>query len=49
VAVIAVVLIFVLVSLDPPQVLFIGFLVYSLSGPLFAAYRLYQRRVSRRA
>jgi CDP-diacylglycerol--serine O-phosphatidyltransferase len=49
VAVIAVVLIFVLVSLDPPQVLFIGFLAYSLSGPLFAAYRLYQRRVSRRA
>jgi CDP-diacylglycerol--serine O-phosphatidyltransferase len=49
VAVIAVVLIFVLVSLDPPQVLFIGFLVYSLSGPLFAAYRLYQRRGSRRA
>ncbi len=49
VAVIAVVLIFVLVSLDPPQVLFVGFLVYSLSGPLFAAFRLYQRRVSRRA
>jgi len=49
VAVIAVVLIFVLVSLDPPQVLFIGFLVYSLSGPLFAAFRLYQRRGSRRA
>ena len=49
VAVIAVVLIFVLVSLDPPQVLFLGFLVYSLSGLLFAAFRLYQRRGSRRA
>jgi len=49
VAVIAVVLIFVLVSLDPPQVLFLGFLVYSLSGPLLAAFRLYQRRGSRRA
>jgi len=47
VVVIAVVLIFVLVSLDPPQVLFIGFLVYSLSGPLFAGLRLYQRRGSK--
>jgi CDP-diacylglycerol--serine O-phosphatidyltransferase len=47
VVVIAVVLIFVLVSLDPPQVLFIGFLVYSLSGPLFASLRLYQRRGSK--
>jgi len=49
VAVIAVVLVFVLISLDPPQVLFLGFLVYSLSGLLFAAFRLYQRRGSRRA
>jgi CDP-diacylglycerol--serine O-phosphatidyltransferase len=48
VAVIAVVLVFVLVSLDPPQVLFLGFLVYALSGPLFAAFRLYQRRGSSR-
>jgi CDP-diacylglycerol--serine O-phosphatidyltransferase len=47
-AVIAVVLVFVLVSLDPPQVLFMGFLVYSLSGPLFAAFRLYQRRIGNR-
>ena len=43
VAVIAVVLIFVLVSLDPPQVLFMIFLGYAISGPLFAAVRLYQR------
>lgn len=47
-AVIAVVLIFVLISLDPPQVLFMGFFAYSLSGPLFAALRLYQRRSSSR-
>jgi CDP-diacylglycerol---serine O-phosphatidyltransferase len=48
VAVIAVVLIFVLVSLDPPQVLFVIFLAYSLSGPLFAGFRLYQRRGNNR-
>ena len=47
VAVIAVVLIFVLVSLDPPQVLFLIFLAYSISGPLFASLRLYQRRGSK--
>jgi CDP-diacylglycerol---serine O-phosphatidyltransferase len=46
--VIAVVLIFVLISLDPPQVLFLIFLGYSLSGPLFAGVRLYQRRRSNR-
>jgi len=46
--VLAVVLVFVLISLDPPQVLFMGFLVYSLSGPLFAAFRLYQRRIGKR-
>lgn len=47
-AVIAVVLVFVLISLDPPQVLFLGFLGYAISGPLFAAFRLYQRRSSSR-
>jgi CDP-diacylglycerol--serine O-phosphatidyltransferase len=47
VAVIAVVLIFVLISLDPPQVLFMGFLGYALSGPLFASWRLYRRWSSR--
>ncbi len=47
VAVIAVVLIFVLISLDPPQVLFMIFLGYAVSGPLFASLRLYQRRGSK--
>jgi CDP-diacylglycerol--serine O-phosphatidyltransferase len=47
VAVIAVVLIFVLISLDPPQVLFMIFLAYAVSGPLFASLRLYQRRGSK--
>lgn len=48
VAVIAVVLVFVLISLDPPQVLFMIFLGYAVSGPLFAVFRLYQRRSSNR-
>lgn len=48
VAVILMVMVFVVVSLDPPQVLFLGFLIYSLSGPLFASYRFAQRRLSRR-
>lgn len=46
--VLAVVLVFVLISLDPPQVLFMGFLAYSVSGPLFAIFRLYQRRIGKR-
>ena len=47
VAVIAIVLLFVLISLDPPQVLFMIFLLYAVSGPLFAGVRLYQRRNSK--
>jgi len=48
VAVIVVVLIFVLISLDPPQVLFMIFLGYALSGPLFASLRVYQQRGGKR-
>jgi len=47
-AVIAVVLVFVLISLDPPQVLFMIFLVYSLSGPLTAGFNLARRWGGRR-
>jgi len=43
-AIIAVVLVFVLISIDPPQVLFLGFLIYALSGPLGAGFRLARRR-----
>jgi CDP-diacylglycerol--serine O-phosphatidyltransferase len=39
VAVLTVPLIFVLVFIDPPQVLFGGFLVYALSGPLAYVWR----------
>lgn len=43
VTIFAVPLIFVLVFLDPPQVLFTIFLVYSLSGPALALPRLLKR------
>jgi CDP-diacylglycerol--serine O-phosphatidyltransferase len=48
VAVIVVVLVFVLISLDPPQVLFLIFLGYAISGPLLASLRVYQQRGSKR-
>ncbi len=44
VAVLAVVFVFVLVSLDPPQVLFVGFAVYALSGPVGTLLFLRRRR-----
>ncbi len=43
------VLIFVLISYDPPQVLFMIFLGYGLSGPLAAGFRFYRRWTGRRA
>lgn len=46
--VIEVVVLFVLIALYPPQALFILFLGYAVSGPLFASFRLYQRRISSR-
>jgi CDP-diacylglycerol---serine O-phosphatidyltransferase len=49
VAILAVVLVFVLVSLDPPQVLFAGFLVYAVSGPVGTLLSLRKRRAERRA
>jgi CDP-diacylglycerol---serine O-phosphatidyltransferase len=49
VAVLAVVLVFVLISLDPPQVLFLIFFGYGLSGPLGAAFRWTRQRSARRA
>lgn len=48
IAVLAVVVVFVLISLDPPQVLFGVFLLYALSGPLLAAVPLYRRLRGRR-
>lgn len=48
-AALAIVLVFVLTSIDPPKVLFGGFLLYALSGPSLKLYRLWHRRRSRRA
>ncbi|HLQ26209.1 MAG TPA: CDP-diacylglycerol--serine O-phosphatidyltransferase [Acidiferrobacterales bacterium] len=39
ISVLVVVLLFVLISLDPPQVLFMVFLVYAISGPVGALIR----------
>ena len=47
VAILAVVLVFVLVSLDPPQVLFAGFAIYALSGPVVTLLTLRRRRAER--
>ncbi|MDQ7074880.1 MAG: CDP-diacylglycerol--serine O-phosphatidyltransferase [Gammaproteobacteria bacterium] len=40
----AVVLIFVLTSIDPPKVIFLVMLAYALSGPLWSGYRWYRKR-----
>jgi len=42
-AALLVVLTLVVISIDPPKVLFIGFLVYGLSGPMLFLVRLRQR------
>jgi len=49
VAILAVVLVFVLISLDPPQVLLAGFAVYAISGPVGTLMSLRKRRAERRA
>lgn len=41
------VLILVFASLDPPKVLFFGFLTYALSGPAITLWRIRQRRRAR--
>lgn len=42
------VMIFVFASIDPPKVLFVGFLVYVLSGPVLTVWGLRKRRQARR-
>lgn len=49
VAVLAVPLIFVLVFIDPPQVLFAVFLAYAISGPVGAVLKFLRRGISRAA
>lgn len=48
IAALAIVLVFVLISLDPPQVLFAIFLAYTVSGPIGALARLLRRHQSSR-
>lgn len=48
VAVLAVVLVFVLISLDPPQVLFLASLLYAASGPIVTLVQIRRRRLARR-
>jgi CDP-diacylglycerol--serine O-phosphatidyltransferase len=49
VAILVVVLVFVLISIDPPQILFAGFSLYALSGPVVTLITLRRRRAERKA
>lgn len=48
IAVVLVMLVFVFISLSPPVMLFGVFLVYALSGPISALFRLYKKRKLRK-
>jgi CDP-diacylglycerol--serine O-phosphatidyltransferase len=48
VTLVVVVMVFVFISIDPPQVLFAVFLLYALSGPTFTLINLRRRRAERR-
>jgi CDP-diacylglycerol--serine O-phosphatidyltransferase len=48
VALVLTVLVFVVISSDPPSVLFFGFLLYVISGPVLTLYQIRQRRRQRR-
>lgn len=43
-----VVLVYVFASIDPPKVLFAGFLIYALSGPVFTLLRVRKTREARK-
>jgi len=48
VALVLTVLVFVVISSHPPSVLFFGFLLYVISGPIVTLYQIRQRRRQRR-
>lgn len=48
VAVLIMVLVYAFISIDPPQVLFGGFLLYALSGPLLTLKYMRQKRAARK-
>ncbi len=49
VAILAIVLIFVFASIDPPKVLFGSFFLYALSGPIISLVRWFKKRQQRSA
>nr|VFJ49154.1 MAG: CDP-diacylglycerol---serine O-phosphatidyltransferase [Candidatus Kentron sp. FW] len=49
ISVLAIVLVFVMISIDPPLVLFSGFMVYAVSGPVLTLFQVRKRREARRS
>jgi CDP-diacylglycerol--serine O-phosphatidyltransferase len=49
IAIMVIVLIFVLTSIDPPKILFACFLIYALSGPVVSILRRIKKRTQRQA
>jgi CDP-diacylglycerol--serine O-phosphatidyltransferase len=47
VKVLSVVMLFVLISISPPQILFVSFLLYAISGPVFTLIQLRKHRAAR--
>jgi CDP-diacylglycerol--serine O-phosphatidyltransferase len=48
VAILIMVMVYVFISIDPPQVLFFGFLLYAASGPLLTLKHLREKRAARK-
>lgn len=49
VAILLMVMVYVFISIDPPQVLFFGFLLYAVSGPLLTLKTMREKRAARKA
>jgi CDP-diacylglycerol--serine O-phosphatidyltransferase len=49
VAILLMVMVYVFISIDPPQVLFFGFLIYAASGPLLTLKTMREKRQARKA
>nr|VFJ65220.1 MAG: CDP-diacylglycerol--serine O-phosphatidyltransferase [Candidatus Kentron sp. FW] len=49
ISVLAIVLVFVMISIDPPLVLFSGFMVYAISGLVLTLFQVRKRREARRS
>ncbi len=49
VSALAIVLVFVMISIDPPLVLFVGFLIYTVSGPILTLFQVRKRREARKS